>query len=145
MDMKLYSNMDEYKKGIYNIIHHKYQELLKYGIIIGMNGLNDGTRIEINDTMIQLFHIIPLITKRCNNFNICSYNGKHRMEKLFTKHYISNGQFQLVMITLGFKYKYRKDSINMSFGAKWIYNEDIGYNVQHPYPFFNSIVEYVNA
>ena len=143
MDSKLYSNLysnlEDYKKGIWNILNHTREQLNKDEIYIGMSGLSDKMEfIDINDTMIQLFNIIPLITQKSARCSMFSYAGKHRMENLFTNKYISNGQFQLVMIALGFKYKYTKGDLNMSFFAKWRCNDAIGYTLQHPYPFFNS-------
>ena len=66
-----------------------------------------------------LFQIIPLILKHSDRKSIGSYSGKHVVEKLLTPSYISNGEFILALVALGYKYKIKKDSLNVQFYGCW--------------------------
>lgn len=130
--MTLYTDYDTYKKGIVNIMEHTKRELDDKKVFIDLDGITDiKCDIYISDTMVQLFHIIPLISKITKGFLLSSYKGKHIVENLFVNKYISNGQFQLVMIALGFKYKI--DRTNLIFNCTFTYKQ------VPAYPFFNGV------
>jgi len=135
MNTAMYGNHDIYKQGIKNILNHTNDVLRSKGIFINLNGVSDTRNdVYLSGAMIQLFHIIPLITKRLESYKLHSYYGKHYVEKLFTNAYVTNGQFQLVMIALGFKYKIY--GLNMRFDCKF---NKMDFD-DHPYPFFTTII-----
>jgi len=69
-----------------------------------------------------LFSIIPLIFTPSERKSIGSYGGKHTVEHLMYPGYISNGEFILVMLCLGYKMKAHKDSPNPTFYGQWSKN-----------------------
>lgn len=79
----------------------------------------DGFDFE-NPRLRMLFSILPLILKKSDRKSIYSYHGKHVVEKLFKHSYISNGEFILVCLTLGYKYKYCANSPNCDIYGLWV-------------------------
>ena len=85
------------------------------------NRTNEGNEIVVNEKhLCQLLSIIPLIFKSSERKSIGSYSGKHIVEKLFFSKYISNGEFILVMMSLGYKHRTFKDTPNVSFYGSWV-------------------------
>lgn len=72
----------------------------------------------------MLFSIIPLIFKTSERKTVGSYGSKHLVARFFNHQYFSNGEFIIVMIALGYKYKVRKDSINVTFYGSWVDTAD---------------------
>ena len=71
-----------------------------------------------------LLSIIPLIFSTSERRSIVSYGGKHTVEKFFQPSYVSNGEFILVMLCLGYRMKSFKDSPNTQFYGYWSKNVD---------------------
>ena len=69
--------------------------------------------------LIKLFSIIPLIFRSSERKKISSYGGKHIVEELIKERYVSNGEFILVMLCLGYKHKIFKDTQNITFYGSW--------------------------
>jgi hypothetical protein len=62
---------------------------------------------------------IPLIIKPVKSYNLGSYYGKHVIEKFRkTNNYISNGEFIIAMMLVG--YKCKKNGLNGVFKASKI-------------------------
>jgi hypothetical protein len=72
-----------------------------------------------NPRLRLLFSIIPLILRKSDRKHVYSYNGKHVVEKLFKHGYISNGEFILVCISLGYKWKYETNTPNCNIFGLW--------------------------
>lgn len=76
--------------------------------------------INTNKPELQLlFSIIPLIFIESSRKSIGSYSGKHIVEQLLDNNYISNGEFILVMLCLGYKMKTSNNSPNVLFYGNW--------------------------
>lgn len=73
-----------------------------------------------NPRLRMLFSILPLILKKSDRKSVYSYHGKHVVEKLFQHSYISNGEFILVCLALGYKYKYCANSPNCDIYGLWV-------------------------
>ena len=74
----------------------------------------------LKDTKFQLlFQILPLILKPSERKSIGSYSGKHHIEKLFKPSYITNGEFILATVALGYKYKMTTDHPNIKIYGNW--------------------------
>ena len=72
-----------------------------------------------NPRLRLLFSILPLILHRSDRKHVNSYSGKHIVEDVFRHSYISNGEFILVSIALGYKFKYISDTPNCSIYGIW--------------------------
>lgn len=72
--------------------------------------------------------LIPIIFEEMKRVESGSYGGKHIIENLivtkgFSRGYVSNGEFILVMISLGYKYRLTSDkSPNLMFKGRFIKN-----------------------
>lgn len=90
--------------------------------------------ININNPRLHLlFSIIPLIFKSSERKSIGSYGGKHVVEKFFSHEYISNGEFILVMMCLGYKYKVYKDTLNPIFYGYWMPTVENPHNFKYKF------------
>jgi hypothetical protein len=103
------------------------------GYTLNMNGIFNAAAIAYNDRIDKkrgvkptdpppfdfqnprlrmLFSIVPLILQKSERKHTYSYSGKHTVEKLFRHGYVSNGEFILVCIALGYKIKYDPNTPN---------------------------------
>jgi hypothetical protein len=80
-----------------------------------------------------LFSIIPLIFIESSRKSIGSYSGKHVIEQLLDNKYISNGEFILVMLCLGYKMKTCNNSPNVLFYGNW--SKTINMELKHKFIF----------
>jgi hypothetical protein len=111
-------------------LSNKLKEIKDKGDILHQGGYvvngvlkssKEHSEINCEDKRLHLlFSIIPLVFKGSERRSIGSYSGKHIVEKFFVSEYISNGEFILVMMCLGYKFKVYKDNINVSFYGSWV-------------------------
>ena len=86
-----------------------------------------------NPRLRLLFSIIPLLLRKSERKHVYSYSGKHVVEDLFQHSYISNGEFILVCIALGYKFKYDPNSPNCNIFGMWVDTIPISYSGQIAY------------
>ena len=100
-------------------------ELSKSGIILCRNGLVTSkylftSAIDCSSENMHLaMTLIPFILGPHAKESICSYGGKHVIERAFPRSHLSNGEFILICCTLGYKMITQVDELNVSFKAKW--------------------------
>ena len=73
-----------------------------------------------NPRLRMLFSILPLIFAKSERKHTNSYSGKHTVEELFQHGYISNGEFILVCMALGYKIKYEPYTPNCNIFATFV-------------------------
>ncbi len=115
---------------IAELINNKLNEIKEKGDVLNHTGYYKGSNgregdiafdeIDQDNRVHLLFSIIPLIFQTSERKSIGSYGGKHIVEKFLTNGYVSNGEFILVMMCLGYKYKTQKDSPNVQFYGYWV-------------------------
>ena len=95
---------------------HVFAELASKKMVLDMNGIAKPSRyvnhtagLPINpesDAIKSALRIIPLlIVASDRKMSVNSYAGKHVVEKVLECGYISNGEFILCMLMLGYKWK----------------------------------------